>query len=175
MADDVDEPIHVVAYDPAWAEQGRELVAQVRAELHDLPVDVAHIGSTAVVGLTAKPVLDILVGASSGSIREAVTRLRSLGFEHLGQAGVEGREYLRRRTGRPANVHVVERAADLWNNNILFRDYLAAHPAASARYGRAKERAARQADTLLAYSELKAQIVSELLAEARRNDSGGCV
>ena len=73
-------------------------------------------------------------------------------------------------------MHVVERASDLWNNNILFRDHLTAHPDASARYGRAKGRAAQQADTLLAYSQLKAQIGgSELLAEARRNDSRGSI
>ncbi|MEU8849351.1 GrpB family protein [Streptomyces sp. NPDC048564] len=52
---DLDEPIHVVAPDPAWGDQGRTLVHDISAALRGLPVDVAHIGSTAVPGLEAKP------------------------------------------------------------------------------------------------------------------------
>jgi GrpB-like predicted nucleotidyltransferase (UPF0157 family) len=164
---DLDEPIHVVTPDPAWADQGRMLVQDISAALHGLPVDVAHIGSTAVPGLEAKPIIDVQVGCPTVKIDVVVARLEQLGFEYLGEAGVPGRQYLRRRSGPLANVHVVGRQGQLWTDNLLFRDYLITHPEAVARYASAKREAARRAPTLLAYSDLKAQIVAEIMSAAR--------
>ncbi|MFJ6382560.1 GrpB family protein [Kitasatospora sp. NPDC092039] len=165
---DLDEPIHVVAYNPVWADLGRDLVCQVSALLQGVPADVEHIGSTAVPGLDAKPVIDVQVGCRRADVAVVVERLRGLGFEHLGQAGVPGREYMRRRSGWPANVHVVESGGQLWEDNVLFRDHLTGHPDAAERYARAKHRAAGQASHLLAYSELKARTVAEIMDDARR-------
>ncbi|MEJ8667772.1 GrpB family protein [Streptomyces sp. MS1.AVA.1] len=109
---DLDEPIHVVAPDQAWGDQGRTLVHDISAALRGLPVDVAHIGSTAVPGLEAKPVIDVQVGCPAGRIEVAVARIERLGFEWLGRPGVPGRQYLRRRSGLPANVHMVGRRGD---------------------------------------------------------------
>ncbi|MFC8094177.1 GrpB family protein [Streptomyces sp. NPDC057301] len=170
---DLDEPIHVVAPDPAWGDQGRTLVHDISAALRGLPVDVAHIGSTAVPGLEAKPVLDVQVGCPTGRTEVAVARIERLGFEWLGEAGVPGRQYLRRRTGLPANVHVIGRQGRLWADNLLFRDYLITHPDAVARYAAAKREAARRAPTLLAYSHLKAQVVAEIMRAARGAADGG--
>ncbi|MFJ8791796.1 GrpB family protein [Streptomyces sp. NPDC102462] len=165
---DVDEQVHVVAHDPAWAGAGRDLVRAVSTALRGLPVDVAHIGSTAVPGLDAKPIIDVQVGCPGGETRLAVSRIEALGFEHLGQAGVPGREYLRRRSGRLANVHVVARGGRLWTDNLLFRDYLSSHPAAADRYAEAKREAADRAPSLLAYSALKARAVEQIMDAARR-------
>lgn len=164
---EVDEPVRVVPYDPAWQDLGRELAAQVARLLRAVPVDVAHIGSTAVPGLAAKPVIDVQVGCAPGDAGRVVGLLRELGFEHLGQPGGPGREYLRRRGGRPANIAVVERQGRLWADNIMFRDYLRANPGAAARYGRAKLDAAGEAGMLTAYSARKAATVAQLMRQAR--------
>ncbi|MGW1615006.1 GrpB family protein [Streptomyces sp. NPDC002285] len=164
---DLDEPIRVVAPDPAWVDQGRTLVRDISAALSGMPVEVAHIGSTAVPGLEAKPVIDIQVGCPADGVEVAVARMERLGFECLGEAGVSGRQYLRRRSGLAANVHVVERQGRLWVDNLLFRDYLIAHPDVMARYAAAKREAARRASTLLPYSDLKAQSVAEIMGAAR--------
>ncbi len=166
---DLDEPIHVVAHDPAWADLGRDLVRQVLAVLGGMSVEVEHIGSTAVPGLDAKPVVDVQVGCVRADVAVVVECVQRLGFEHVGQAGVPGREYLRRRSGGSANVHVVERDGQLWGDNVLFRDHLRAHPDAARRYARAKHRAAGQAGHLLAYSALKARTVTEIMKDARRS------
>ena len=167
---EVDEPIHVVPYDPVWQDLGRELVEQVTHVLHGLPADIAHIGSTAVPGLAAKPVIDVQVGCTASDTGRVVALLRQFGFEHLGQTGGPGREYLRRRTGRLANIAVVERQGPLWTDNIMFRDYLRNHPAAAARYARVKLHAAREVGMLTAYSALKAATVAEIMREARSAD-----
>jgi len=167
---EIDEPIRVVPYDRAWEDLGQELVAQVADALRAIPVDVAHIGSTAVPGLEAKPIIDVQVGCLPADTGRVVALLRKLGFEHLGQTGGPGREYLRRRAVSLANVAVVDRGGCLWTDNILFRDYLRADPAAAARYARVKHQAAEETGMLTAYSALKAAMVAELMLEARSAD-----
>ncbi|MFF2075307.1 GrpB family protein [Kitasatospora sp. NPDC058162] len=170
---ELDEPIHVVPYDPTWAALGRALAERLAAGLRGLPgavggaVEVEHIGSTSVPGLAAKPVLDVQVGCAAGDVEAVAGHVRGLGFEDLGESGVPGRRYLRRRSEQSANVHVVALGGRLWADNLLFRDHLRAHPEAAARYARAKREAAGATGRLLAYSEHKAATVAELLAEAR--------
>ncbi|MGA5816867.1 GrpB family protein [Kitasatospora sp. NPDC094028] len=171
-APDLDEPVHLAPYDPAWADAGRALADRLAAVLPALPVlsapaVVEHIGSTSVPGLDAKPVLDVQIGCAPGDTGAVVAAVRGLGFEHLGESGVPGRQYLRWRGERPANVHVVALGGPLWTDNLLFRDYLRARPGAAARYARAKREAARAAGRLLAYSDHKAATVAELMAQAR--------
>ncbi|MFC8671018.1 GrpB family protein [Streptomyces sp. NPDC057199] len=165
---DLDEPIHVVAYDPAWVQMGHALVRNLSRRLEWASASVEHIGSTAVPGLDAKPVIDVQVGCASAQIPGVVEAIRRCGFEHLGSAGVPGREYLRRRSGHPANVHVMEHGGQLWADNLLFRDFLIARPDLARRYARSKHEAANQASDLLAYSALKARTVADIMAEARR-------
>ena len=171
MIDD-DEPVHVVPYDPAWQELGRELVRQISDELRELQVHVTHIGSTSVPGLCAKPVVDIQVGCPPGDVEEVVARMRGIGFEHLGRTGGPGREYLRRRTGRSANIAVVELHGRLWADNIRFRDHLRTHPEAADRYARAKLLAAAETGALRGYSAHKASTVEEIMREARTDTAG---
>lgn len=168
---EVDEPIEVLAHDPAWLDLGRELVREISDRLCTLDVEVAHIGSTAVPGLAAKPIIDIQVGCTSSDTDEVVTHMQHIGFEHLGQTGGPGREYLRRRIGQPTNIAVVELGGRLRADNLMFRDYLSAHPDAAARYARAKLLAAERTGALRAYSELKSAIVTQIMDEARRATS----
>ncbi|WTJ75517.1 GrpB family protein [Kitasatospora sp. NBC_01539] len=95
--------------------------------VHFAPDD-PRIPHTKLDSIDAKPVIDVQVGCRPAEVTTAVERIEELGFEHLGQSGVPGREYLRRRSGQPANVHVVERGGHLWTDNILFRDHLRTHP-----------------------------------------------
>ncbi|MFI9319622.1 GrpB family protein [Kitasatospora aureofaciens] len=123
--------------------------------------------TTSVPGLAAKPVLDVQIGCAPGETDAVVGHVRSLGFEYLGEAGVPGRHYPRRRDEQPADVHAVELGGPLWTDNLLFRDHLRAHPEEAARYARAKREAAGATGRPLAYSVHKTATVAELLARAR--------
>ncbi|MFD4946822.1 GrpB family protein [Streptomyces sp. NPDC058409] len=165
---DLNEPIHVVSYDPAWAQMGHELIRDLSRQLVWASPDVEHIGSTSVPGLDAKPVIDVQVGCASAHIPAVVEAIQGLGCEPLGPAGVPGREYLRRRSAHPANVHVMERNGQLWKDNLLFRDFLIARPDLARRYARTKYEAADRASTLLAYSALKSHTIAEITTAARQ-------
>src|SRR4051812_41545245 len=116
---DIDEPVSLAPHDAAWS--GAFEVERARlGEALDLPPDsIEHIGSTAVQGLIAKPVIDMMLAVpSSLSANELLSRLEILGFDNLGEAGVPGRVYLRRRGERDFNLHIVERGGPHWANNL---------------------------------------------------------
>lgn len=167
MSTEVDEPVHIEEWNPTWHAAADAVAAEVRAALGVEALAVEHIGSTAVRDLAAKPIIDVLIGVPPGQRTTIAQRLVPHGWTHLGEAGVPGREYLRRRVGQHANVHVVEHGCALWQDNLLLRDHLRRDADARRRYAAAKRQAAEEAPTLLAYSERKAAIVAELLDEAR--------
>ena len=168
MSAEVDEPVHIEDWDPAWPAAAQALVAECQAPLGEDAIAVEHIGSTAVPGLASKPIIDLLIGVPPGRANAAAEQLAIRGWTHLGEAGVPGREHLRRRAGQHANVHIVEHNSTLWQDNLLLREHLRRDAGARQRYAAAKRQAADNAPTLLAYSEHKAAVVAGLLEEARR-------
>jgi len=167
----VNETVTIRVHDGAWARIAADLCRMLEEIIADDRVEIAHIGSTAVPGLDAKPIIDIQIGTPRTSIARVVSDLIAAGFEHIPDAGVAGREYFRRRGDPAVNLHVVEREGHLWNDNIVFRDYLRANPDAAARYMEAKREALQHAMDLLGYSAAKASVVAEILAEARAHFS----
>jgi len=166
----LDEAVQLVPPDPAWP----EVFAAERARItrtFDLPVDsIEHIGSTAVPGLTAKPVIDLMLGVPSlPPARDLLSRLEILGYQNLGEAGVPGRVYLRLRDARDFNLHIVELGGTHWNDNLALRDLLRRDAGARERYAAAKQAALAAGESrLLAYSAAKHSAVAELLSTARK-------
>jgi len=129
----------VVDYDPRWPDLARSEIARIDAACAGLELRVEHVGSTAVPGLCAKPVLDLLAGRPKDvALAEVLRALTAAGYEYRGDLGLAGREYLRR--GDPAgyHLHLVEQGSDHWNRMIAFRDYLRGHPDRAEEYGRLK-------------------------------------
>ena len=132
--------------------------------------EIQHIGSTAVPGLDAKPIVDLMVGIGEpGRIAEVVERLERLGYESLGEAGVPGRWALRKRdVAQPSNIAIVAYEGEWWKLNLAVRDFLRANAEAARNYALAKWHAVSNgADMLLAYSEAKRAMIEMIVAEAR--------
>jgi GrpB-like predicted nucleotidyltransferase (UPF0157 family) len=163
----IDEPIHLSNYDVRWPTQFVVEAARLQKELPS-NVIVEHIGSTAVPGLCAKPVIDIMVGAEpDSSWKEIGQRLTALGYEDMGEAGVPGRVYFRIRTGTAFNIALVTRNGTHWNNNLTLRDYLRIHADQAREYADVKRTAvADGANSLLAYSERKSDAIVRLIRKA---------
>jgi len=166
----VDEPVEVVEYDPRWPAWFRADEAQITHVLGSRLRGLEHFGSTSVSGLAAKPIIDILLAPATWPLqardREA---LQALGYEYLGEAGVPGREYLRRRSEHSTNLAVVEFGGPLWRDNLLLRAFLRSHPDIALAYAEKKRRVWNGgARRLLRYSEEKAAEVQALLDAARR-------
>ncbi|WP_437336199.1 GrpB family protein [Sorangium sp. So ce394] len=168
--DDIDEPIKVVDYDPRWPIWYTLDADELSNALGDRVREVQHFGSTSIPGMAAKPIIDILVAPLEWPLAAHDRRaLEALGYQYLGEAGVAGREYFRRRGAHDTNLAVVEWGASLWHDNLLLRDFLRAHGDAAAEYARSKKEAWQSgARTLLTYSERKGHTVVALLIAAKR-------
>jgi GrpB-like predicted nucleotidyltransferase (UPF0157 family) len=167
--EDIEERVELKNYDPAWPATFQTERRRI-IEALSLPEDsIEHIGSTAVPGLSAKPVVDMMLGIKSyPPPRDLLSRLEILGYQNLGEAGVPQRIYLRLREGQAFNLHVLQRDGEHWANNLALRDLLRRDPVLRARYASEKYKALQAAPGLLAYSSAKDTIVSELLAAARK-------
>ena len=166
------DEVEVVEYDPAWPRLFEELAAPVRDALGDLALAVEHVGSTSVPGLAAKPIIDIdVVIASPEQLPEVAERLAPLGYTHLGDLGLPGREAFGREDGaaRPQrHLYVCYDGAPPLVQHLLLRDYLRAHPGAAARYGSLKKAlAVRFRFDREGYIDAKSAMVQDLLAAAR--------
>jgi GrpB-like predicted nucleotidyltransferase (UPF0157 family) len=161
--------VEVVPHDGRWAESYQAEAAAIRGALGDYVAGIEHFGSTAVPGLIAKPIVDILIGASpGGDPRGAIHGLAGLGYEYLGEDGRRPGRYFWRRRGRTNfNVSAVPHRGALWNGNLAVRDFLCSHPHWVARYGQVKlDAAAASGTSMLGYQGLKRDFVDELRAAA---------
>jgi GrpB-like predicted nucleotidyltransferase (UPF0157 family) len=137
--------IAVVDYDPSWPEAFERLRSHVWAVLSDVAVGIEHVGSTAVPGLAAKPVIDIdIVVRDEVGVASAIGRLATLGYVHRGNLGIEGREaFANPPTGLPEhNLYVCPAGSVALGNHLAVRDYLRAHPGTAQRYGDLKKQLA---------------------------------
>jgi GrpB-like predicted nucleotidyltransferase (UPF0157 family) len=171
------DPIEIVDYDPAWVERYRAEEAAIRRALKPWLRDIEHIGSTAVPGLAAKPVIDIQVAVESLSATlDLVTALRSLGYEYVPEleADLPQRRYFRRVVDgrRTDQIHVVEQADhEWWGRHVAFRDWLRGHPADRDSYADLKRSlATRFRDDRAAYTDAKTEFV-QAIERAAANDT----
>jgi NAD-dependent deacetylase len=162
-------PVTIVDYDPAWPRVYEKERERIRKALSDVVVDIEHMGSTAVPGLAAKPVIDISVGLRTLHLTdEHVTTMKQLDYDYLGEFGLPGRLYFRKGGATSTHhVHAVEWGGEQWSRHLAFRDYLRAHPDEAGRYAEAKRRLAVEVDhDWYEYVEHKSVFADELFARA---------
>lgn len=133
--------VRVTAHSPAWEGLFEEEAKIIRRILKKHCVAVYHIGSTAVPGLAAKPILDILpVVTDLRAADEAAAEFEKAGYEVLGEFGIPGRRYLRK--GGDERTHQLHIFAQTNRKEIerhlAVRDYLRSHPEKAEEYGRLK-------------------------------------
>jgi GrpB-like predicted nucleotidyltransferase (UPF0157 family) len=135
------QPIEVVDYDPRWPLRYQRERDRIAAALGENAVAIEHVGGTAVPGLPAKPVIDIMVGVPDiERAGQAVAGLINLGYQYVPEleSQLPERRYFRRGTPETHHVHMVAVSSDFWEEHLLFRDYLRTHPQAAEEYGKLK-------------------------------------
>ena len=164
------EPVVVVPYDPAWPATFALLRDRIAPALGDLAVGIEHVGSTAVPGLDAKPIVDIdVVIRHAGDLRAVAGRLATLGYTHLGDLGIIGREAFRATPDLPRHhLYVCAAGALTLQAHLSLRDALRADPDLAAEFAALKRGLAqRYRDDRDAYSEGKSAFVASVLRAVR--------
>jgi len=137
--------VRLSPHDPRWAELFAAEAGGLRSALGGLAMGVEHIGSTAVEGLAAKPIIDIAVKTRSfADLPRVVEAMKGAGYHHKGEFGLPGRHFFTR--GNPVlfHVHVVEEGSDHWSYWIKFRDALRRDPALRDEYIALKQSLAKK-------------------------------
>ena len=165
----LNDPVEVTDYDPAWSDLFQLERRQICPVLGRMAVAIEHVGSTAVPGLAAKPVLDILVGARPFPLSDdTLAALGTLGYAYRGVRGAGGDQFFRTNP-RTRHLHVVAYGGEEWHACLLFREYLRSHPDVAAEYGALKRMlATHYRFDRRRYSEGKAAFLRATLQQAAR-------
>ncbi len=164
-------PIVIIEYDPEWpnqyeAEKGR-ILEKVGSEISALE----HIGSTAVPGICAKPIIDMMAAVPGpGEADGLLLALSQIGYDDVTKIESSSEWYYC--LGRGFRevyypLHLVKAGSEHWVKHILFRDYLRAHPETAREYCRMKRALAESYQTQQEkYTESKTGFIERVLAEA---------
>ncbi len=166
------DAIELVTYNPEWpklADLEIKKLCEVLPSKHIL--DIQHVGSTAIPGLSAKPIIDIQIAVDSlfAIQQTAINILKSLGYEYWADNPDPERMFFVK--GMPPfgdkrthHVHIVEPASKHWQGKIQFRDYLKSHPEAVQEYEELKVALAKQHTyNRELYTNAKTEFVNSIL------------
>lgn len=166
-------PVVIVAYDPQWPRRYEQEKAALLSVLSDRLVALEHMGSTAIPGLGAKPIIDIM--AALRSLEEAPTciePLRGLGYDYVPEfeAFIPERRFFRKGSPEKHTHHLhLFAQSHFWDRHeLLFRDYVRAHPQTAQEYERLKrELASRYGTDREGYTNAKTEFVQSIVALAQ--------
>lgn len=170
-----DPALRIVDYDPGWPAAAERELARVAAALGDLAVRLDHVGSTAVQGLAAKPIVDLQASVKALEPQAAyVGPLEAIGYLFVPFATAPEYHFFGKPPERPRthHLHVCLTGSFEERRHLAVRDYLRAHPEEAARYEAVKrESARRHPGDRIAYMAGKEGFVKELerraLADAK--------
>jgi GrpB-like predicted nucleotidyltransferase (UPF0157 family) len=134
--------IELTPYSPNWPTKFELEAQQLVKVFGDLLISIHHIGSTAIPGIKAKPIIDIMVVVQElEKVEDFNPEMIRLGYSPRGEAGIPGRRFFRKDSDgtRSHHVHIYARGHEAIQTQLNFRDYLRAHPEEALAYSRMKE------------------------------------
>ncbi|WP_348624913.1 GrpB family protein [Paenibacillus peoriae] len=164
--------VEISKYDPQWAEEYTREQGKIVEALRDVCVGIEHIGSTSVPDLGAKPIIDIMVGVEELASLQSEHRERLQGFqyEYVHKPDFPERAFFRRGEWGAGthHLHIYKYKDEHWENHLLFRDYLKAHPDSLRAYDTLKKDLAYQFKyDRAAYTEAKGPFIRQVVERAK--------
>jgi GrpB-like predicted nucleotidyltransferase (UPF0157 family) len=168
------EKIIIKDYDPKWPklfDAERDLIMEA---IGHYVADIQHIGSTAVPGLAAKPVIDMIIGLRRIlDAQDCIMPIEAMEYEYVPEYEKEfpERRYFRKNTSavRSHHIHMVEIGSDFWERHLLFRNYLREHPETAHDYAALKRKLAITFENdRKGYTDGKTEFIEGILARAEK-------
>jgi len=167
-------PIIIEDYDPHWPQHFDAIRSRIAPVLGTLAAAIEHIGSTAVPGLPAKPIIDLdILLKSPADLPAVISKLQAFGYEHQGTLGVPGREAFRAPAHDvPHHLYVCVPGSLEYSRHIAFRDYLRSHPRDAEAYSSLKHNlSGRFSIDRDAYTQAKTEFIERILRLANAEHS----
>lgn len=168
--------INLASYNPNWPDMANLEIKKLREALPIKIIDIQHVGSTAISGLSAKPIIDIQIAVNSlDDIKPIIiNELQKLGYEYWAENPDPTRMFFAKGMppygeGRTHHVHVVAYDSDHWRNKIIFRDYLRLHADVAQEYVQLKKllSSAHKHDREK-YTDMKTKFINKILQLAKK-------
>ncbi len=162
--------VRLVPYAPEWKDYFELEKVALQQALGSYILDIQHIGSTAIPGMPAKPIVDIAIAIVDFEEAKAyIPLIEKLNYEYKGEFGIPRRHYFVKGNPRLFHIHMSEITSIEWQNTLLFRDYLRQHSDVAQEYARLKkELATKYPQDREAYLDGKTAFVEQVLQSANR-------
>ncbi|WP_174818594.1 GrpB family protein [Paenibacillus kobensis] len=137
----MEKPVVIECFNEDWAGEYKREEGLIKGVLAETAIAIEHIGSTSVPGLGAKPIIDTMAGVRHLDAADRfIEPLSQLGYEHVYHADFPNRRFFRKGQWRAGthHLHIYTYGSEEWNNQLLFRDYLIAHPDVREQYNQLK-------------------------------------
>lgn len=163
--------VEVVPHNSQWKAAFETEARFIAAVLAENLVVIHHIGSTAIPGIYAKPIIDLLVEVRDlNLVTEKTLAMEQLGYQARGEFGIIGRRYFCKENPpgiRTYNVHVYQASSPEIKRHLAFRDYLIAHPQDAEQYSKLKQELAKKYPyDIESYMDGKDELVKKIESKA---------
>jgi len=159
--------VQVVPYNPEWAKSFEEEKSKLQKAFSGRLLSIEHVGSTAVPGLAAKPLIDMMAAIPALSqYHEYVEELHKFGYEYMPGRVFDDRVFFPKgpRSKRTHHLNLVEVGSEQWHTTLNFRDYLRDHADKRKEYQELKENLAKlYPNNCEAYTKAKNQFIQDVL------------
>lgn len=157
--------VRLTTYTTEWARLFQEEKSRLLTTLGEDILDIQHVGSTSLPGMTAKPIIDIAIAVKNfEEARVCIKPIEQLGYEYKGEFGIPRRHYFVKGNPRTHHIHMNEISSRDWEDQITFRNYLIRHQEMAKEYAELKlELAQRYPTDRQAYTDGKTSFVNHVL------------
>lgn len=164
----MNKKINVENYNPEWKNWFEVLHTSLWDSVNPWVLSIEHVGSTAIPGLPAKPIIDIdLVVENTSSLAPVISALEKLGYTHRGNLGIEGREAFRAPNSQiKHHLYLCVKNCLALRNHLVLRDKLNASKELRDQYGQLKNQLAESVLTIDDYVEGKTAFILDILSKS---------
>ncbi|MEN1936266.1 GrpB family protein [Paenibacillus sp. 102] len=167
----MDKEIIIEPYNLNWHEEFRKEKEKFISLLEKDILAIEHIGSTSVEGLSAKPLIDMMIGVENlGLVDHWIGPLQAIGYEYVFHKHFPQRRFFRKGKWRAGthHLHVYTYGGQEWKNNLLFRDFIRNHEWARVEYKQLKqELAMKYPFDRVSYTNAKAPFIQKIILLAK--------
>ncbi|MBP3630287.1 MAG: GrpB family protein [Clostridia bacterium] len=173
------DKVELHPYDEQWAIEFQKEKQILQGLLSGIALDIQHVGSTSIPGISAKPIIDIAVAVKDlGDLEKVIPVLQNAGYDV--KNSIEDKGEVLGAKGSPEcrthYIHIEPQGSEYWNNHILFRDYLLNHPEYISQYETMKQGVLEQFKERKLYTAHKNDFIKKILDLAKQEkDAGGNV
>lgn len=158
--------VRLAEHNEDWHRLFEEEEFRLSKAVNGAAFEIEHIGSTAICGISAKPILDIMIGVPTYTSELSFRpQIESLGYEYKGEDGVPERHFFGKGVPRTVHLNVVEKDGEFWSKHIAFREHLRNDRAAAVKYDLLKRSLAKRfASDRESYTNGKEEFVRQILS-----------